>query len=546
MSRVPISFDTGIRTFFCGPESFTPDLRPIVGPAPELRNYFVAAGLNSIGILTGGGIGRLVAHWIVDGDPGADVTGMHPARLQPYQANPEYRRTRTVESLGMVYQCHYPNRSLQTARGAKLSPLHARLAEQGAYFKDVSGWEGADWYAGPGSTPDPGPLTWGRPAFWSHWEAEHRACREGVIVMDMSFMSKFRVQGRDAGRMLDHISANAVDGECGQITYTQWLNERGLLEADLTVTKLDDEQFMVVATDTAHRHVEAHLRRHIGEAHAFVTDVTAAYAQINVQGPHVARAAAVAHHRRPVERGVPVPRRPRDRPRVRARVLCVRITYLGELGYELYVPAEQAVHVYDLIVAAGAGVRSAARRAEGARQPADGEGLPRLRPRHRQHRRPARGRLRVRDRVRQAGWLHRPRRGARAQAGRPAAAPAGAGAVPRSRAADVPRRGRAPDGEPVGYVRAASYGHTLGGAVGLAMIEAGGEAITNDWLADGEWTVEITVEHHGDGLAAPAVRPRQRPHPRRPRHSLPAMLRHASGSSCAATSSPTACSCWAR
>ena len=227
MSRVPASFDTGIRTFFCGPESFTPDLRPIVGPAPEVRNYFVAAGLNSIGILTGGGIGRLVAHWIVDGDPGADVTGMHPARLQPYQATPEYRRTRTVESLGMVYQCHYPNRSMQTARGAKLSPLHARLADQGAYFKDVSGWEGADWYAGRGVTPDPGPLTWQRPATWSTWEAEHRACREGVIVMDMSFMSKFRVQGRDAGRMLDHISANAVDGDAGQITYTQWLNERG-------------------------------------------------------------------------------------------------------------------------------------------------------------------------------------------------------------------------------------------------------------------------------------------------------------------------------
>ena len=119
MTRVPRAFDAGIRTFFCGPESFTPDLQPIVGPVPEVRNYFVAAGLNSIGILTGGGLGRLVAQWIVDGDPGADVTGIHPDRLHRYQANPEYRRTRTVESLGMVYQCHYPNRSLQTARGAQ-------------------------------------------------------------------------------------------------------------------------------------------------------------------------------------------------------------------------------------------------------------------------------------------------------------------------------------------------------------------------------------------------------------------------------------------
>ena len=175
--RAECSFDTGIRTFFCGPESFTPDLRPIVGPAPEVRNYFVAAGLNSIGILTGGGMGRLVAHWIVDGDPGADVTGIAPGRLHRYQAKPEYRRTRTVESLGMVYQCHYPNRSMQTARGAKLSPLHDRLAAQGAYFRDVSGWEGADWFAGGGARPDPGPLTWGRPQLWPLWEAEHRACR---------------------------------------------------------------------------------------------------------------------------------------------------------------------------------------------------------------------------------------------------------------------------------------------------------------------------------------------------------------------------------
>ncbi|HEX4981749.1 MAG TPA: FAD-dependent oxidoreductase, partial [Ilumatobacteraceae bacterium] len=210
MGRVPISFDTGIRKFFCGPESFTPDLQPVVGEAPELRNYFVAAGLNSIGILTGGGMGRVVAHWIVNGRPDVDVTGFNIDRLHTYQANAEYRRTRTVESLGMVYQCHYPTRSMQTARGVKLSPVHPRLAAAGAFFRDVSGWEGADWYAGAGNEPEPGPLTWGRPAWWDHWRAEHEAARTGVIVMDMSFMSKFRVRGAHAGRLLDHLSANAV------------------------------------------------------------------------------------------------------------------------------------------------------------------------------------------------------------------------------------------------------------------------------------------------------------------------------------------------
>src|SRR5688572_8691816 len=154
MNRVPVSLQVGIKKLFCGPESFTPDLRPIVGEAPELKNYFVAAGLNSIGILTGGGIGRALANWIISGSPDVDVTGFNIDRLHPYQANREYRRERTIESLGLVYKCHYPTMTLQTARGVKRSPIHDRLAASGAYFRDVSGWEGADWYAPRGSKPE--------------------------------------------------------------------------------------------------------------------------------------------------------------------------------------------------------------------------------------------------------------------------------------------------------------------------------------------------------------------------------------------------------
>ncbi|MCA9696285.1 MAG: GcvT family protein, partial [Myxococcales bacterium] len=247
MNRVPVSLDAGVKLFFCGPESFTPDLAPVVGEAPELRNYFVAAGLNSIGILTGGGLGRVLAHWILHGRADVDVTYMNIDRLHRYQSNPEYRATRTVESLGMVYRCHYPHRSMQTARGAKRSPVHDRLAARGAYFRDVSGWEGADWYAPAGTTPEAGELGWGRPAWFPHWQAEHQAAREGVILMDMSFMAKFMVEGRDAGRLLERLSANQVAGEAGRITYTQWLNEGGKLEADLTVSMLGEERFLVVA-----------------------------------------------------------------------------------------------------------------------------------------------------------------------------------------------------------------------------------------------------------------------------------------------------------
>jgi glycine/D-amino acid oxidase-like deaminating enzyme len=285
MSRIPVSLDAGVRTYFCGPESFTPDLQPIVGEAPELRNYFVAAGLNSIGILTGGGLGRLVAHWILNGRPDADVTGFHIDRLHPYQANPEYRATRTVEALGMVYQTHYPGRAMTSARDVKLSPFHARLASVGAYFRDVTGWESPDWYAPPGVPAAVESLSWGRQNWFPYWAAEHAAAREGVILMDMSFMSKYLVQGRDAGRVLERLSANRVDGDRGVITYTQWLNEGGTLEADLTVTKLDDDRFWVVASDTAHGHALSLLRRGVGDAHAFVTDVTGGYAQINIQGP---------------------------------------------------------------------------------------------------------------------------------------------------------------------------------------------------------------------------------------------------------------------
>jgi 4-methylaminobutanoate oxidase (formaldehyde-forming) len=495
MRRVPRAFDVGIRTFFCGPESFTPDLAPIVGPAPEVRNYWVAAGLNSIGILTGGGLGRLVAHWIADGDPGADVTGMHPARLHPYQATPDYRRTRTVESLGMVYQCHYPNRSMRTARGARRSPLHDRLAAHGAHFRDVSGWEGADWYAGAGVDPDPGPLTWGRPASWPRWEAEHRACRDGVIVMDMSFMAKYRVQGRDAGRVLDHVSANAVDGAPGTITYTPWLDERGLLQADLTVTKLDEGDFLVVATDTAHRHALAHLRRHLGDAHAFAADVTSAYGQLNVQGP---RSRELLQSLTSADLGndaFPF-RSAREIDIGFARVLCVRITYLGELGYELYVPTEQTVHVYERIVEAGApfalrhaGLKALAslRLEKGYRDyghdidNTDGPleaGL---------------GFAVAFDKP--GGFVGRDAVSVRRDAGPPTRRLVQVllrDPEPLLFHAEVVRR----DGIEVGYVRAGSYGHTLGGAVGLAMVDGGAEPVTPAWLRAGAWTVDVAGREH--------------------------------------------------
>ena len=496
MSRVPITSQVGVRKFFCGPESFTPDLRPIVGEAPELRGYFVAAGLNSVGVLTGGGLGRVLAHWIVNGTPDVDVTGFNIDRLHTYQANPEYRRQRTVESLGLVYKCHYPNYALQTARGARRSPFHERLAGAGAYFREVSGWESPDWFGEPGVTPQQGPLSFGREQWFPRWEAEHRAAREAVVAMDMSFMGKFLVQGRDAGRVLNHLSANDVDGDAGTITYTQWLNASGLLEADLTVTKLAADRFFVVVTDTMVRHVETWMRRHIEDmdAHAFVTDVTSGYGQLNVQGPHsrdllqritsedMSNAAFPFRAAREIDIGF-------------ARALCVRITYLGELGYELYVPSEQAVHVYDRVVAAGAdlGLVHAGLKALGSLRmekayrdyghdidntddPLEtglgfaiafdkpGGFLGRDALLARKHRGPLQRRLMqvlVKD------------------------------PEPLMFHAEVVWR----DGVRVGYVRAASYGHTLGGAVGLVMVEPKC-VVDQAYIDSGTWEVEIATRRY--------------------------------------------------
>jgi glycine cleavage system aminomethyltransferase T/glycine/D-amino acid oxidase-like deaminating enzyme len=503
MDRVPIARETGIRKFFCGPESFTPDLAPIVGESPELRNYFVAAGLNSIGILTGGGLGRVMAHWIVEGYPDVDVTGINIDRLHPFQANAEYRRTRTVESLGLVYRCHYPNRSMQTARGVRLSPLHDRLAAAGASFREVSGWESPGWYAPPGTEPRVEQLSWGREHWFPFWQAEHAAARTGAVLIDMSFMSKFLVQGRDAEALLERLSANRVGGDPGMITYTQWLNPRGTIEADLTVTKLDDERFLVVATDTAHRHVETWMQRHLGPTESVtVTDVTSAYAQINLQGPlsrrilqsvtgaDLANASFPFRAARWIEIGF-------------ARVLCIRITYVGELGYELYVAADQAVGVYDLLVEAGAevGLRHAGLRALGSL---------RMEKAYRDYGHD----IDNTDSVVEAGlgFAVDPDKPVDF-VGRAAALAAMGSGRPSRRLVQVLITDPEPlmfhgevvyrDGRAVGYVRAASYGFTLGGAVGLAMVDAGCP-VTPEYLDAGTWEVDIAGVRHP---AVASIRP---------------------------------------
>ncbi len=489
MQRVPVALESGIRKFFCGPESFTPDLAPVIGEAPELRNYFVAAGLNSVGIITGGGYGRVLAHWILNGRPDVDVTGINIDRFHRYQCNPEYRRQRALESLGLVYACHYPDRSPQTARGARKSPFHDRLAAKGAYFRDVSGWESPAWYAPEGHEAVVDRLTWGRANWFPWWQAEHEACRDGVIAMDMTFMGKFLVQGRDAGAFLDYLSANRVNGESGMITYTQWLNGNGRLEADLTVMKLDEQTFMVVTSDTAHRHTETWMKRHIvDDQHVVVTDVTSSYGQLNIQGPRSRELLQSLTSVDMSNEAFPF-RTVREIDIGLARVLCVRITYVGELGYELNIPAEQALHVYDRIVEAGEkfGLRHAGLKALGS--------------------------LRLEKAYRDYGHdidnmddpystglgfaVHTDKTGD--FIGKQACIERKAEGEFKQRLLQVLIKDPEPqlvhaeivlrNGKPVGDVRAGSYGFSLGGAVGLAMVK--GDPVDAAYIEQGKWQVDI-------------------------------------------------------
>jgi 4-methylaminobutanoate oxidase (formaldehyde-forming) len=382
---------------------------------------------------------------------------------------------------------------MRTARGVKRSPLHERVAAQGAWFKDVSGWEGTDWFAVAGVAPGEPTPTWGRPEFWEHWGAEHRAVREGVGLFDMSFMAKFAVTGPDAGALLDRLSANAVNGEPGRITYTQWLNQDGRIEADVTVTKRADDDFLVVASDTAHRHVLAWLRRHVGDARAAISDVTSGMAQITVQGPRSREVLAAVTSADLSDAPFPF-RTAREVDLGFARGLCTRITYVGELGYELFVPTEMAVHVHDELVSAGEplGLRHCGLKALGSL---------RLEKAYRDYAHdidntddPLEAGLGFAVAWDKAGGfvgLEALRARREALGGRP----------PRRRLvqvllddpepmlfhAEVVRR----DDVEVGYVRSASYGFTLGGAVGLAMVDAGDRPADAEWLGGGEWTVQV-------------------------------------------------------
>ena len=353
MKRIPVLENVGIHKFFCGPESFTPDNGFMMGLAPELDNFYVAAGFNSLGILMGGGAGKVMAQWIVDGVPDVDITEIDIARMLPFQNSPKYRQDRVVEILGYMFDIGYPNKQLKTARKARQSAFYNRLAEMGAYFGAYAGMEYPDWFAPEGVEPKV-KYSWGRQNWFEYSAEEHRATRENVTMMDYSVMGKVLVQGRDAEKYLNQICANNVAVPIGRCVYTQWCNHTGTIEADVTVTRLAENQFLILSGDATITAVLAWLRRHIPvDAHAFVTNISSAYSVLNIQGPKSREflssitSADMSNEAFPfltsqeIDIGYSL-------------VRAIRVTYVGELGWELYIPSEFSLHVFDTLVEAGA------------------------------------------------------------------------------------------------------------------------------------------------------------------------------------------------
>lgn len=352
IGRVPTLQNAGIRTFFNGPESFTPDDRYLLGEAPHVRGFYVACGFNSVGIQSAGGAGKALAEWIDGGQPPFDLWDVDIRRMMPEQNDKTYLIKRSTEALGLLYADHFPFRQYETARDIIRSPLHDVLSAQGSCFGEVACWERPNWFA-PAGTEPAYTYSWGRQNWFDHSKAEHLAVRTGVGLFDMSSFAKLRVEGADALDVLQYVSANDVDVPTGKIVYTQWLNKNGGIEADLTVTRLGMNEFLIVTSPAARIRDLSWLRRHIPVcAECDVVDATRDEAVLAIMGPR-ARAFLQTLTDADLSNTVFPFATAQEIALASIPVRAHRITYVGELGWEIYVPANHAEALLTRVVDAG-------------------------------------------------------------------------------------------------------------------------------------------------------------------------------------------------
>ncbi|SLN52962.1 4-methylaminobutanoate oxidase (formaldehyde-forming) [Roseovarius albus] len=350
-NRVPLLAEAGIHTFFNGPESFTPDDAYHLGLAPEMDNVWVAAGFNSIGIQSAGGAGMALAEWMDTGEKPFDLGDVDVSRMQPFQGNKQYLYERSKETLGLLYADHFPYRQKATARGVRRTPFHHHLLEQGAVMGEIAGWERANWFANEGQEREY-QYSWKRQNWFENSAAEHRAIRENVGMYDMSSFGKIRVEGPDAEAFMNYIGGGDYSVENGKIVYTQFLNRTGGIEADVTVTRLTETSYLVVTPAATRLADQTWMMRHKGNFNVVITDVTSGEGVLAIMGPNA---------RKLLEKVSPADFSNVNNPFGTAQEIELgmglarahRVTYVGELGWEIYVSSDMAGHAFETLHAAG-------------------------------------------------------------------------------------------------------------------------------------------------------------------------------------------------
>jgi glycine cleavage system aminomethyltransferase T len=493
--RVPAMESAGVKKFYNGPESFTPDHNFIMGLAPGLDNYFVLAGFNSSGIAFAGGAGNALAQWIVAGEPDLDLSPVDIRRFAPMQGNKRWLRRRVQEIVGLHFAMAWPNREPESARGVRRSPVHHLLEAQGACFGTKMGWERANWFAPAGIKPVV-EYGWGRQNWFGHSAAEHQAAREEVALFDQTSFAKIAVCGADAEAALQFLCSNDVAVAPGRTVYTALLNDRGGYEADVTVSRIRWNEYLLVTSSAQGVHDLDLLRRGVPSGlRVEFFDVTSSYAVLSVMGPRsrallsslssddFSAAAFPFGHSREVDLAG-------------LTVRATRLTYVGELGWELYVPSEVAVAAFERLTDPGNAI------------------TPRIAGYY------AIESLRLEKGYRAFGRELGPDTSP-VEAGLSFACKLGTAipfrgreAVERQKAEGVCRRlvslvvsdpaayawgGELllRDGEPAGFASSAAFGHTVGRAVLLGYIERhGGGKADRDWLGRGTYQVAIGGERY--------------------------------------------------
>ena len=351
VNRMPMLAEAGIHTFFNGPESFTPDDAYHLGLAPEMDNVWVAAGFNSIGIQSAGGAGMALAEWMDSGEKPFDLGDVDISRMQPFQGNKQYLFERSKETLGLLYADHFPYRQKATARGVRRTPFHHHLLEKGGVMGEIAGWERANWFANEGQEREY-QYSWKRQNWFENSAAEHRAVRENVGMYDMSSFGKIRVEGPDAERFMNYIGGGDYSVPNGKIVYTQFLNRTGGIESDVTVTRLTETAYLVVTPAATRLADQTWMMRNKGDFNVVITDVTAGEGVLAVMGPNsrallekvspadFSNAANPFGTAQEIELGMGLAR-------------AHRVTYVGELGWEIYVSSDMAGHAFETLYEAG-------------------------------------------------------------------------------------------------------------------------------------------------------------------------------------------------